>query len=187
MQEYIEAIRNYPIIAKVTNRETLETAISRGISTMFLQNTDIFSAKACVDIAKEANCRIFLHIDLIDGLASSPRALDYVKSSMEPSGIISAHTTLIKYGQSQGMYCIQRFLITDSASFDEAVLTASKIQPSMVELMPGVIPSVTQRFSNAVQIPVIASGLITTKAQTISALSLGAVGVATRNPDLWHI
>ena len=186
MHDYIEAIRDNPIIAAASNRETLEAALAHGISTVFLLGTDIFSAKACVDIAKEADCRIFLHMDLIDGLASSSRALDYVQSSMAPSGIISTRTALIKYARDQGLFCIQRFFMVDSASFDNAVRTTTKIRPSMVELMPGIIPTVIQRFTHAVQTPVIAGGLVTTRGEAIGALSSGAIGVSTGCQSLWR-
>ena len=185
MHDYIEAIRDNPIIAAASNRETLEAALAHGISTVFLLGTDIFSAKACVDVAKEAGCRIFLHMDLIDGLASSSRALDYVQSSMAPSGIISTRTALIKYARDQGLFCIQRFFMVDSASFDNAIRTTAKIRPSMVELMPGIIPTVIQRFTKGVQTPVIAGGLVTTRNEAISALSSGAIGVSTGCQKLW--
>lgn len=186
MHSFIEEICDSPVIAAVQNRESLEDALGLGMSAVILLGTDIFSAKACVDIAKSAGCRIFLHMDLIDGLASSSRALDYVYFSMEPSGIISTHTSLIKYAREQGMFCIQRFFMVDSASFDNAVRTASRIKPSMVELMPGIIPSVIQRFVQEVNIPVIAGGLITQRQEAVAALAAGAVGISTGCRDLWH-
>jgi glycerol uptake operon antiterminator len=55
----------------------------------------------------------------------------------------------------------------------------------MVELMPGVIPDVIRRFSEAVNIPVIAGGLVTERRQVIDALSAGAIGVSTGSAPLW--
>lgn len=185
MYDYIEAIRDNPIIAAVNNRQTLEDALTHGIMTVFLLDTDIFSAKVCVDIAKEAGSRIFLHIDSIDGLASSSRALDYVQSSIGPAGIISARSALIKYAREQGVFCIQRFFMVDSASFDNAVRTALKLRPAMVELMPGIIPGVIRRFTQAAPTPVIAGGLVTARGEAISALSAGAIGVSTSCQSLW--
>lgn len=186
MHSFIEDICDNPIIAAVQNREALEAALALGMSNIILLGTDIFSAKACVDAAKSAGSRIFLHMDLIDGLASSSRALDYVYSSMEPNGIISTHTSLIKYAREQGMFCIQRFFMVDSTSFDNAVRTTTRIKPSMVELMPGIIPSIIQRFTQEVQIPVIAGGLITQRQEAVAALAAGAIGISTGCRDLWH-
>ena len=55
----------------------------------------------------------------------------------------------------------------------------------MIELMPGIIPDVIRRFTQAVDIPVIAGGLITERKQIIDALSAGAIGVSTGSAALW--
>ena len=85
MHDYIEVIRDNPIIAAVQNRPALERALELKVPTVFLLNTDIFSARALVDMAKAAGSHVFLHMDLIDGLAASARALDYIQTSMSPS------------------------------------------------------------------------------------------------------
>lgn len=185
MHDYIEAVQDRPIIAAVQNRQSLERALDLRVPTIFLINTDIFSAKALVDTAKKAGTRVFLHMDLIDGLATSTRALEYVQSSMCPSGIISTRTALVKYARDHGIFAIQRFFMLDSASYENAVRTAVKVRPSMIELMPGIIPSIIKRFTQDVDVPVIAGGLITTRRQVIDALSSGAIGVSTGQATLW--
>ena len=185
MHDYVEAIIDSPVIAAVQNRQSLERALSLGVPTVFLINTDIFSAKALVDTAKKSDTRVFLHMDLIDGLAASTRALDYVQTSMSPSGIISTRSALVKYARDQGIFAIQRFFMVDNASYENAVRSAAKIRPSMIELMPGIIPSVIKRFTHDVDSPVIAGGLITERKQVIAALSSGAIGVSTGREPLW--
>ncbi len=185
MHDYIEVIRDNPIIAAVQTRPALERALELKVPTVFLLNTDIFSARALVDMAKAAGSHVFLHMDLIDGLAASARALDYIQTSMSPSGIISTRSGLVKYARDNGIFCIQRFFMVDSASFENSVKTAEKVRPSMVELMPGVIPDVIRRFSQSVDIPVIAGGLVTERRQVIDALASGAIGVSTGSAPLW--
>ena len=186
MHAYIEAIKNHPVIAAVQNREALYLAIDQSVPTIFLLGTDIFSAKDYVNKALAAARNVFLHMDLIDGLASNARALDYVKNRIGPSGIISTKSTLINYAREQGVFCIQRFFMVDSASFDNSVKTAKKNKPSMIELMPGIIPGVIRRFARAVDIPVIAGGLVTETRQVKDALKNGAIGVSTGKEALWQ-
>lgn len=50
--------------------------------------------------------------------------------------------------------------------------------------MPGVIPKALSLFSEK-GIPVIAGGLIETKAEVTAALSSGAVAVSTGKSNLW--
>jgi len=185
MHDYIETIRDNPVIAAVQSQNALASALSFRMPTVFLLNADIFSAKASVDQGLAADCHVFLHMDLIDGLASSAKALDYVQHRISPSGIISTKSALIKYAREQGVFCIQRFFMVDSASYDNAVKTARKNRPNMVELMPGIIPDVIRRFTAEVDIPVIAGGLVHDRRQVIDALSAGAVGVSTGCEGLW--
>jgi glycerol uptake operon antiterminator len=186
MHEFIETIRDNPIIAAVQSQSALKSALGFRMPTVFLLNTDIFSAKASVDSSVAAGCHVFLHMDLIDGLAASAKALDYVQHRISPSGIISTKSTLIKYAREQGVFCIQRFFMVDSASFDNAVKTARKVRPNMVELMPGIIPDVLRRFTAEVDIPVIAGGLVSDRRQVIDALAAGAMGVSTGCQVLWE-
>jgi glycerol uptake operon antiterminator len=185
MHEYIDTIKDNPIIAAVHTKEGLEQAISLGVPTIFLLNTDIFSAKAFVDIARNANCNVFLHMDLIDGLSPGAKALDYVQKRIAPSGIISTKSSLIKHARERGVFCVQRFFMVDNASFDVSVKAVRKNKPSMVEIMPGIIPSVIQRFTEEVTVPVIAGGMVEDTKQVIDALSSGAIGISTGAEALW--
>lgn len=184
MHAYIEAISDSPVIAAVQNKEALERALKL-VPTIFLLNTDIFSAKEYVSRASAEGRNVFLHMDLIDGLAGNTRALDYVKKRIAPSGIISTKSGLVKYAREQGIFCIQRFFMVDSASYENAVKTVKNTKPSMVELMPGIVPGVIERFSHDIDTPVIAGGLITQKQQIIEALAAGALGVSTGCEALW--
>ena len=185
MHEFIETIRDNPVIAAVQNKNALARALDLRVPTIFLLNTDILSAKESVGMARRAGCNAFLHMDLVDGLNANAKALDYVKNNIEPSGIISTKSALIKYAREQGVFCIQRFFMVDSASFEGSVKAVRKNKPSMVELMPGIVPDVIRRFTEKVDTPVIAGGLVTHKQQVIGALSAGAIGVSTGCQALW--
>lgn len=186
MHEFIETIQDNPIIAAVHTKDNLLEAIRIGVPTIFLLNTDIFSAKALVDVAKNNDCNVFLHMDLIDGLAPGAKALDYVTKRIAPSGIISTKSSLIKYARERGVFSIQRFFMVDSASYDQAVKAVKKTKPSMIELMPGIIPEVIKRFKEQVIVPVIAGGMVTESKQVIDALSSGAIGISTGAKKLWQ-
>jgi glycerol uptake operon antiterminator len=186
MHEFIETIKDNPIIAAVQSKEALTEALKLNVPTIFLINSDIFSAKTYVDMAQENDANVFLHMDLIEGLATDTKALDYVVNRISPDGIISTRSALVKYAREEGVFCVQRFFMVDRASYDNAVKNAEKTKPSMVELMPGIIPDVIRRFTLDVGTPVIAGGLITERQQVIGALSAGAIGVSTGCRELWR-
>ena len=62
----------------------------------------------------------------------------------------------------------------------------SQAKPDLIEIMPGVIDKVIRRFA-CEKTPVIAAGLIETKAEVMGALSCGAVAVSTGKKELWDI
>lgn len=55
-----------------------------------------------------------------------------------------------------------------------------------MEIMPGTVDKVLAAFA-ATGIPVIAGGLIETKAEITTALSSGAVAVSTGKKELWYV
>lgn len=57
-------------------------------------------------------------------------------------------------------------------------------RPDLIEIMPGIIPKALSLFSEK-GIPVIAGGLIETKAEITAALSSGAIAVSTGKSNLW--
>ena len=56
----------------------------------------------------------------------------------------------------------------------------------MFEIMPGVVNKITRRFASGTT-PVIAGGLIETKAEVTGALQAGAAAVSTGKKKLWYI
>ena len=58
--------------------------------------------------------------------------------------------------------------------------------PHLMEIMPGVIAKAIRRFSMG-GIPIIAGGLIETKAEVTEALGSGAAAVSTGRQELWYL
>lgn len=71
---------------------------------------------------------------------------------------------------------MQRFFLVDSHSVETAIESIRACDPSMVELMPGVVPKVIRRFCGEIRQPVIAGGLIETREEAVQALSAGRGG-----------
>ena len=58
--------------------------------------------------------------------------------------------------------------------------------PDMMEIMPGVVPKIIEKFKASVNIPIIAGGLIETKKEILDALKAGASSISTSNNKLWY-
>ena len=57
----------------------------------------------------------------------------------------------------------------------------------LIEVLPGLMPKIIRRVSQAAGKPVIAGGLISDKEDVTAALGAGAVAVSTTNPAVWKM
>lgn len=187
MKEIIENIEENPIIAAVRNENDIDAAVMSQVNTVFLLRADIFNIKELVDRVKACGKSVLIHIDFLEGIGKDHKAIDYVCEVIMPDGIITTKSSHIKYAKEKGIFTIQRFFLVDSLSYRTTISTAQTIQPDMIEIMPGVMPSVLKRITGDINLPVIAGGLIDSKEDIIAALSAGAVGVSTGKIELWGV
>lgn len=186
-EDIIEKIEANPIIAAVRNEEDLEDALNSPVTTIFLLHADIFNIKSLVERIKNRDKSALIHIDFLEGLGKDQKAIDYIHQTIKPDGIISTKSSNIKHAKDIGMFAIQRFFLIDSLSYDTTIKTAITIQPDMIEVMPGIVPSVIKRISSNLTIPIIAGGLIETKEDIIEAVKSGAHGASTGKKKLWGL
>jgi glycerol uptake operon antiterminator len=53
--------------------------------------------------------------------------------------------------------------------------------------MPGLVTDIIKQLSELSSIPIVASGLIRSKADILSALDAGAQAISTTRPELWDL
>lgn len=124
-----------------------------------------------------------MHIDLAEGIGKDKYGILWLKN-LGADGIISTRTQLVRAAKDVGILSIQRFFMLDTKGMHSVMETIENTRPDFIEIMPGVIPKALRLFSSG-SIPVIAGGLIETKAEVTDALSAGAVAVSTGKKELW--
>ena len=186
-KNFYNVIEQNPVIAAVKNKKGLEISVNSNIGIVFLLNTDILNLKKSVEKVKNKGKLVYLHIDLIKGLARDKEALEYVKKNIDPDGIISTKGYLIKEAKKLGMFAIQRFFIFDSMSLKKAKKRIESSKPDAIEILPGIIPKVIKIISKRNRLPVIASGLIDKKEEIYQGLSAGATGISTTDNIMWKM
>lgn len=67
---------------------------------------------------KKADKIVFVHADLIDGLANREASIDFLNNTIKPDGIISTKLSLIKHAKSLGMLTVMRFFVIDSRAME---------------------------------------------------------------------
>ena len=174
-----------PIIAAVRTEEELLEAVKSPVEIIFLLRSSILTLQQRINVVHEAKKLIFVHADLAEGIGNDREGVGYLKH-LGVAGIISTRTTMIRYAKEWGLGTVQRFFIVDSHSIDTAVDTIRTSRPDMIEIMPGVLYKIIQKFRQNVQMPVIAGGLVQTKKEVMESLDAGASAISTGCKVLWY-
>lgn len=172
------------IIPGVRTNEDLIRALDSNVKSVFLLNTNIELIVEQINAAHKAGKKLFVHIDLTDGIGKDEFGIKYL-SDLGADGIISTRTNIIKIAKRLGVFAIQRFFIVDSRSIDTTIESVNVSKADVVEIMPGTISKVIQKIKNAVEMPIVAGGIIETKEEVDIAIESGAIAVSTGKKELW--
>lgn len=186
MNSITESLEYNPIIAAVPHENLFEDAIASPVEVVFLLSGSILMLQDQVNLLKNQKKKVFVHIDLIDGLGKDLTAIDYIYQKVHPDGILSTRSHLLKYGKEQGLITIQRLFLIDSLSFESGIRMVKNYEPDFIEIMPGIIPRAISELKEKINQPIIAGGMITHKEDIIAALKAGALAVSTSKSALWE-
>lgn len=183
---FYDKIHNSPVIAAVGDMEKLDQAIESPCEIVFLLTGNIFTLASFVKKVKDHDMLVFIHLDLLEGFSRDHIALEYIAKEIKPDGVITTKGNLVRQAKELGLFAIQRCFILDSLSVESALKAVQKYKPDAVELMPGIMPRITERIAEAVRVPIITGGLIQMKSDVIDSLKAGALGVSTSNQEIWE-
>ncbi len=172
------------IIAAVSNCQTLDEALKTNVDTIFYLTPNVNTLKDIVLSTHNANKKIFVHMDMTEGIAKDRFGIEYVKD-LGVDGIISTRSNIIKMAKKYDLSTVQRFFVIDAHSIDTTVETINNTLPDMVEIMPGIAVKVIDKMKTLTTLPIIAGGLIETEEEVNIAIDTGASAVSTSNKLLW--
>lgn len=183
MREILEV---NPIIGAIKNDENLEDVAKSDCDIVFLLNGDILNLKKIIEYLHKYDKKVFVHIDMISGIASNPVIVDYIKREVKLDGIITTKTNIVKRALELNLDVVQRFFFIDSMSLENAIESLRKVKPQAIEIMPGIMPKIVKRINKTYpNIPIICGGLIDEKEEAINILSCGAMAVSTTDKSIW--
>jgi len=174
------------IIAAVRSEKELSDAINSNVDMIFLLATNIAVLRGEINLVHNAGKKLFVHIDLADGIGKDEYGIKYVKA-LGADGIISTRNNLVKLAKKIGMLTVQRFFIVDSHSVETTLDSANSSKPDMIEIMPGTLTKVISRLKKELPMPIVAGGLIQSIDEVNSAISSGAHMVSTGCRAMWNI
>ena len=183
-----EILRDSPIIAAVKDREGMRAALDCDSRIFFVLFGTICDIGEIVSEIKAAGKLVFVHLDLVEGLAGKDITVDFIKKVASPDGIISTKPSLVKYAKSQGLLTVQRFFLLDSLAAANIDRQLAASRPDMLEILPGLMTSAIGEIAHKhPEAPVIAGGLIRTKEEVLAALKAGASAVSSTNRNVWFM
>ena len=175
-----------PIVAAIKDDSKIEEVIKSDCEVVFILSGDILTIRKKVGVLKEHNKKVFVHIDMINGISSSAVSVDYAKEELKVDGIITTKSNLVKRALDIELEVVQRFFFIDSISLQNAIDSLKKVKPHAIEIMPGILPKVITKINDIYpEIPIICGGLIDKKEEIINVLSCGAMAVSATSSDIW--
>lgn len=179
----IEKLELCPIISAVHD-EQFDDALKSPTEIIFMLEADVMSVAEKINAAHDVGKLVFIHIDLMKGIGKDKSGVEFL-AKCGADGIISTRVGLIKNAKEIGILSVQRYFALDSQGIESIKEMIKSAQPDLIEIMPGVIEKVIRKFAGN-KIPVIAGGLVETKAEVTAALSSGAMAVSTGRKELWY-
>jgi len=176
-----------PIIAAIKSVDKLDEALKSNVEIIFLLTGDVFNLKDMVERIHKRRKTVFVHVDLIEGIAADPVGLRYICETVQPDGIITTKGHLIRAAKKLKVLTIQRLFLLDSLSLNTGIQSIKTHDPDAVEILPGVMPKVTHEIVIKTDKPTIAGGLIKDKDDVIQSLKAGAMGISTSASDIWEL
>ena len=183
--QFVYGLHENPIIAAINDTRSLEEALQTDVKVVFLLKGNILDLKDVIQKIKDAGKFAYVHVDLVDGLSKDENGLKFIISEIKPDGIITTKSHLIKLAKREGVFAIQRLFILDSLNLKTGIKLAKSCHPDAIEILPGIIPSITEVIKKATNKPIITGGLIRSKTDVMNSLTAGAMGVSTSNKKIW--
>lgn len=184
MSDIITCLECNPVIAAIGDDKWLK-ALESPAQVIFYTSANLLTIPERVRQAHEAEKYIMVHLDLAEGIGRDRTGIRYL-AQCGVDGIISTKGQLIRMAKEQGLFAVQRFFAVDSSGAESIGEMLRSTNPDIMEIMPGVALKVIKRYAEG-NIPVIAGGLIQTKAEVTDALGAGAVAVTVGSPNLWYL
>lgn len=173
-----------PIIAAVTE-ERFAAALASPAAVLFHLRANLLHIGEQIEAAHKAGKCILVHLDLAEGIGKDRIGMEYLRKC-GADGILTTRGQLVRQARELGMTTVQRFFALDSQGVAGIHEQLQSTRPDLMEIMPGTVDKVLNAFS-ATGIPVIAGGLIETKAEITTALGSGALAVSTGKKELWYV
>ncbi len=182
--EIIECLELNPVIAAIRD-DGWDAALHSPAQVLFYLSAELTTVGAKILQAHQAGKILLIHLDLAEGIGKDRAGIRYL-AQQGVDGIISTKGQILRSAKELGLLTVQRFFALDSKGMESIEEMLRTSTPHLIEIMPGVIGKAIRRFKDC-GIPIIAGGLVETKAEVTEAINCGASAVSTGREILWYL
>lgn len=182
-----EKFEDNPMVVAVTNEVTLGFALNSTNEIVFLLSGTISDLRVTVNKLLDKGKLVFVHIDMISGMSSSPAVVEYIGDIFDKKiGIITTKPALVKKAISENIRVIHRAFMVDSKSKNIFLDNITQnFTPDAVEIMPAMVHSVIREVRDKLpKMTIIAGGLVTDKKEIYEIINSGADAISTSSVKL---
>jgi glycerol uptake operon antiterminator len=182
---FLRALAQNPVVPAVRGPDSaLEAALAGEHPAIFVLGGDIFGVLRRI-ASQVRRPQIYVNVDLVGGIASDASGLRFLSRYVE--GIISTHRHVIELAKSSGLITVQRLFAIDSGAVERGLKLIRRAEPRFVEILPGLAYcEIAEQYSEVLDLPVLAGGLLKSPEDISTILQAGAVGVSTSHQGLWN-
>lgn len=167
------------ILASKAPHELLDRLDSLRGHWVFLLGGPASEVIGAVKLLVGAGATVFVHLDMVHGIANDSEGIRLLAGLSQPHGIISTHPSTIASAKRAGLTTIERIFLLDSASLETGLRNVARTEPDAVEVLPGILPEYLTTIASKISAPLITGGFVTTRAHVEAALAAGAMAVST--------
>ena len=182
----VEDIVKKKIAAAIRTEDDFNVALESGVDVVFLLYSNIMTIDRRIKQIHDANKKVFIHLDFAEGVGKDKGGIEFLAKNAA-DGILTTRTNIVRLAKEAGLITVQRFFLVDSHSLNTSVESIRISKPDIIELMPGIVTKKIREFSQIVDMPIIAGGIIETADEVSAALEAGADLVSTGEKSLWNL
>jgi glycerol uptake operon antiterminator len=184
-EAFLRSLEQNPVVPAVRGPDRdLDVALAGEHPAIFVLGGDVFKVLGRIG-SRGRRPQIYVNVDLVGGIAADASGLRFLAGRVD--GIISTHRHVIELAKTSGLITIQRLFAIDSGAVERGLKLIRRAQPHFVEILPALAyREIAAQYSEVLDLPVLAGGLLRSREDIATILEAGAVGVSASDQGLWR-
>lgn len=175
---------NKEIILTISTVKDFEKFLSMEIKYCVLIDFHIALLPSLIAKAHASQKKVFLHLDLMQGLSNDEAACEYACQYLQADGVISTKVKVVQKAMEKKRIGVLRLFLIDSRSLSKGIRLCQECKPDYVEVLPAIAPSILPKIQDQTGQKIMSGGLLTSLEEINACFTYGAQAVTISNRKL---